>query len=581
MRGTRTRPFCLILATLALTLAGCKEKPCDVKEAIEKSIRMARSRRVQPLLEIRFAVGIDPKTRLPYPKAIALEEVEGTLAGRASLATGVKIQLLDSSGGVVFEDGAPNVLLALGALVAPVLRSGNAEHLGELSTWISKIELAIRVPRDPRGVTARFSIQGLSDALKGRLGNIALPSKVFDFPLAALPRRKATPGGRGTADPRDRAEKLHYTGNPHNRVNFVILADGYREEELPLFREQAQALKDALLATVPFRDRQGLLNVWRLDTPSEESGVRCDDGTYSVGKKNRFGSVFPLACVNAKHGADYSDRFIVQTGFREVADALNLLWDGQPQFPVEIFVLANSPKHGGTAIVWASQSNASPPHTFMHELGHSFGGLADEYVKEKDSCLLYPYFMPNISTRKSKAESVKWSHWIDEGTPVPTPDEDAFDGKTGLFKGAGNCKDLFYRPERTCKMNESEQEAFCKVCRERVMLRLYDAVRPIEGDIAAARLADSGVEATYRFSVVLPHRWLKTTWLVDGKEVQATEEYQDLVMTLEPGDREIKVVVFDPTEYVRKNQCHLIEARRMNLRLPPRSAASARPTTSR
>lgn len=348
-------------------------------------------------------------------------------------------------------------------------------------------------------------------------------------------------------------EAVYWSGHPRNRLNLVILPDGYRKEELPLYREHvAKLVNDLLTNHSPYREYKDLINIIRVDTHSKESGADCDDGK-NTRRENRYGSAFPMGCMNAVMGTSYNDRFIFPLNLRLVdSDSEAIFYDGV-SIKDELLVLVNSPKYGGAAIKWAAMTSASGWDTAAHEMGHAWGNLGDEYVVPGDKCLFFMgAIAPNLSYRQLKTSNVKWSGWLDSTLPIPTPDEPGYLGKVGFFAGgAGGCKKLVYRPTQTCKMEDSSQD-FCPVCKEHMIHRIYDRSNPIEG-----ALARNGQGVTAQ---VARGPAMRTQWYVDGKLKQDTKAFEPL-KSLPGGKHRVHLVVFDEAAPVRKDRCDLVFAK--------------------
>jgi hypothetical protein len=118
------------------------------------------------------------------------------------------------------------------------------------------------------------------------------------------------------------------------------------------------------------------------------------------------------------------------------------------------------------------------PHVFIHEVGHGFAGLADEYYSSR---VAYedPYplnvepWEPNITTMVDFDS--KWKKMIAAETPVPTPPVVKYTNKVGLFEGGGYMAKGIYRPEMECTMKSNTPGGFCEVCRKaiREMIEFY------------------------------------------------------------------------------------------------------------
>ena len=158
------------------------------------------------------------------------------------------------------------------------------------------------------------------------------------------------------------------------------------------------------------------------------------------------------------------------------------------------------------------------PDTAVHELGHSFGVLGDEYNIDGDPCLFNEPAIPlpvNISTT-SLLDELKWAHLVEEGTPLPTS---ATDADVGAFSGAYNCDELF-RPAHNCKMRSSSQD-FCAVCSEQLVSRIYAYVDPVaHGSTATA--TREGNELVFR--VEPRDETIGVLWLLSDDEVGSGPE---------------------------------------------------------
>jgi len=147
-----------------------------------------------------------------------------------------------------------------------------------------------------------------------------------------------------------------------------------------------------------------------------------------------------------------------------------------------IVVLINSDKYGGGG-VYNYYSGTTAGHklsqkVFLHEIGHGFAGLADEYY---NSTVTYDEFYPldvepwepNITTRIN-FES-KWKNMIGKNTPIPTPSEEKYNNTTGLFEGGGYSAKGIFRPETDCRMKSNSTAGFCSVCRKAIkeMIEFY------------------------------------------------------------------------------------------------------------
>ena len=147
-----------------------------------------------------------------------------------------------------------------------------------------------------------------------------------------------------------------------------------------------------------------------------------------------------------------------------------------------IIVLINSTRYGGGGVYnyysGTTSGHQLSPKVFIHEFGHGFAGLADEYYS---SAVAYDEFYPlnvepwepNITTMVN-FES-KWKKMIAKDTPVPTPAEEKYINVTGVFEGGGYSAKGIFRPETDCRMKSNGPKGFCSVCRNAIkeMIEFY------------------------------------------------------------------------------------------------------------
>ncbi len=256
-------------------------------------------------------------------------------------------------------------------------------------------------------------------------------------------------------------------GTPDDCIDVAIVAEGYTETEMEAFYADARAATEAIFAHEPFKSLKGRFNVVAVATPSAESGVsRPKQGSW---RRTAFGSHFDTF---------YSDRYLTTLRLRTLHDAL-------AGIPYEhIIILANTDQYGGGGIynsyVLSSTRHAQFLPVVVHEFGHSFAALADEYAYDDEYSPMYPDgiepWEQNITTLTDFAS--KWADLVPAGTPVPTPPVRNAAGrfsKVGLFEGAGYRSHGVYRPCTDCRMRTNTAPEFCPVCRRAIerLVRYY------------------------------------------------------------------------------------------------------------
>lgn len=291
---------------------------------------------------------------------------------------------------------------------------------------------------------------------------------------------------------------LHKSGASDNRLDLVLMGDGYTEAELGLWESDAALVAETLLGAEPFTSLSDFINITRVDAVSAESGVSfdCVDDDCRM-KETAFGTVFAIEAVNRMLGTDYRTTPVFQLEQWEVARAAATVpWD-------MVLLVANAEHDAGFAVHYATVSHHDAwEQTAVHELGHTIGLLGDEYTS--DDCVRSNSLgLPDNIT--DDPENVPWSAWVEAGTPLPTPDERDWREVVGAFSPAYNCEDL-YRPAHTCRMEDSD-EPFCPVCTELLVRRVMRFADPVDA-IVEGKEGELTLES--------PWSDLEVAWALDG-----------------------------------------------------------------
>jgi hypothetical protein len=246
------------------------------------------------------------------------------------------------------------------------------------------------------------------------------------------------------------AEALLQNGPVENHVDLLFVAEGYRAGELDKFRKDAARFAQYLFEYEPFKSRKTDFNIWILPLVSEDSGPSLPQHDFWA----------HTALYSAFH-TFYLERYLTLPDFSLLAKAVS----GAP-FDA-LFVLVNSTRYGGGGIYnyygIGTSDHPLSKEVFVHEFGHSFAGLADEYYESEVAYLdMYPTdvepWEANITTRVDFAS--KWEDMMD----IPG---------VGLFEGAAYMAKGMYRPAEDCRMHTNRAPAFCPVC-QRAIERIID-----------------------------------------------------------------------------------------------------------
>jgi len=290
---------------------------------------------------------------------------------------------------------------------------------------------------------------------------------------------------------------LQKSGDPAAKVDLLIMGDGYTREERPKFEREARRVLEALFATSPFKERRQDFNVWGLCPAAERSGV----ARPSAGRHLRS----PLGAAYDAFGLE---RYVLTFENRALRDAASFA-------PYEFLeILVNGETYGGAGIFGqfstAAAGSVWAPYLFVHEFGHHFAGLADEYYTSAVAYESGPdRFEPWELNATADPRRPKWASLLTPGVPLPTPwkkeafeeqsrkaqarraalraagrpeseidalfreqkvletgllGQDAHSGKVGAFEGANYEAKGYYRSQEDCIMFTRDDVPFCAAC---------------------------------------------------------------------------------------------------------------------
>lgn len=252
-------------------------------------------------------------------------------------------------------------------------------------------------------------------------------------------------------------------GDPAKQVDIVIIPDGYTQEEMGKFISDCDAFVDVLETFEPFASNIQNFSVRGVMAPSVDSGT-------DVPRND----VWKNTIVDCHFDTFYSDRY-------NTTDSYFALKDVAACAPYDqIYILVNSDIYGGGGIYnyysVSTSGNISSAKVIIHEFGHAFAGLADEYTGDVS---YNDYYNLNIEPWEFNITSLvdfdsKWKFMLDKKTPVPTPATEKYIGKLGVFEGAGYITKGMYRPSYDCLMNTFRNDVFCDACKY-MIIRMIEA----------------------------------------------------------------------------------------------------------
>lgn len=256
---------------------------------------------------------------------------------------------------------------------------------------------------------------------------------------------------------------LLQSGSAEQCIDVAILAEGYTPDEMETFYQDAAIACESLFAHEPFKSMKSCFNIVAVASPSQDSGVSIP--RLGEWKHTAFSSHFSTF---------YSDRYLTTSRVKSIHDAL-------AGIPYEhIIILANTEEYGGGGI-YNSYTLTTAHHpqfrpVVVHEFGHSFAGLGDEYFYDDDVMSgMYPLdiepWEQNLTTRVDFAS--KWEDMLAPNTPIPTPTDKSKHYPVGVYEGGGYSSKGVYRPADDCRMRTNSYPTFCPVC-QRAIKRMID-----------------------------------------------------------------------------------------------------------
>lgn len=338
-------------------------------------------------------------------------------------------------------------------------------------------------------------------------------------------------------------DTILYNGDPDKFINLVFLGDGYQNTELEDFLMDVENTTNAIFAAPPFKEYKSYFNVFAISAASTHSGAShprtavCPSASEHP-YKNAYTT---YACGFDSYG---THRLLWPKNFTAINSHII------ENFPLydQILMIVNTPYRGGGGGTIATGSmHPSASETMLHEMGHSFAGLADEYWSGTNAAE-----KPNM-TQTGNPLTVKWNKWIGyEGVGV----------YSYYVEGAWGSQ-YWKRPHNSCKMRiTGPNHPFCPVCKEAIVEEIHlrfgnPVISHTPNDTIIPYCAEP---LSFELSLIVPvPNTLKVVWSLNGAPI---ENNQALVIIessdLNVGENSLSVQVVDTTAFVR-DSLHMVD----------------------
>jgi IgA Peptidase M64/Secretion system C-terminal sorting domain len=314
------------------------------------------------------------------------------------------------------------------------------------------------------------------------------------------------------------------------RVKFVFLSDGYTNAQLPDFIIRVTDFKNNLFTQPPFSNYKNFFNVYAIKVPSVESGAD-HPGTATDITENL--TTHPALAVNTYFNTtfDYANihRLVVPQNVVAINDVLR---DNFPSYN-QIFIFSNSPFYGGSGGTYATSTiEARSDEVSIHEIGHSFSSLMDEYFVDSQP------EAPN-RTKTSDPLTVRWKNWVGSNN-------------IGVFNYGNDGSNNWYRPHQNCKMRVLDVP-FCVVCKEAFVNTIYNIVTPIYSYLPSSTTPTLTTITNFSANLTLPiPNTLQTEWKLNGITIASSVDNVNISpSTLPVGNSTLTLFVTDNTPLSR------------------------------
>ncbi len=552
---------CRILLALFLGLSCTGGMAAEAAAPSDAEILFLRLRRDDDGTRFRLVEAVRTPGRLKEP--------------RTPLPRGIHFEIQDFNGGVIHTGVVEDTLEA------------SIEHLDITKPGMLvrrpvrdiRREFTVRLPCQPGAARVHLRRQlARVEGANGFGGEV-----IGEFLLEGV-QTTTSPRVQASALSQPVFKQIINHGSNTNRINIVVLSEGYQGFQLSRFEEDAKKMTEYLLNTAPWKEYRSYCNVFLIEVASAESGS--DHPSTQTSRDTYFNSTFDsygIGRLLTIPPNDLNDDYSAGVGKVQALLARYL-----PDYDLALMIVNDSAYGGSGGSPAIASVDSAAAEILVHEVGHSFAGLGDEYDAP------FPGFPdteePN-TTKETHRNLIKWKSWILDSTPIPTQETSQFSAVVGLFEGAHFNSVGWYRPKLDCLMN-SLGKPFCEVCEESHVVRTYRLVDPIDGLLPRAGLVslNGGSAASFEAFLLKPATHsLQTDWTLNGRPIPSGDALRLTLLAddVGNGDHAVQLTVSDRTPLVRNDPQGLLKrTRNWTLRVtgvvaPLRLGAVSRAVTGR
>lgn len=326
------------------------------------------------------------------------------------------------------------------------------------------------------------------------------------------------------------------SGPINKRINLVILGDGYTNPEQTLFISDVNNVINYMFNTSPFDSYKNYFNVFAIKCESPQSGVTHQGIATDVTEP-----ASPVMAVTNCFSTKFDNYNIHRLIYSMDASAIySVLAQYFPSYD-QALVLGNSPEYGGAGGAYAvSSTHASSKEIVLHEMGHSFAGLADEYWAGAG----FATEKPNMT--QDNSASNKWGQW--QGINL-----------IGAYPYGTSAPDnTWFRPHQNCRMRYLNKP-FCSVCKQTIIERIHELVNPVDSFMPAnSTITFTTSSQWFKINTIQPiPNTLKRNWYLNlGNVANNIDSVQIFNSMLNNGNNELTVLVNDTTSLSKDVEVH-------------------------